>query len=100
MDGINIALLPDLSPVSINNVNCGNPFAGAGPNCEYFNNNDTGAHDIEYDGFNDAFTASVTGLFPGSHRYPGCHARPACLETGTLNEQTSSRNRRFPVRMS
>lgn len=67
VDGVNVALLPDLAPVSINNVNCGNPSGATGPNCEYFNNNDTGAFDLEYDGFTDAFTASVTGLAAGTH---------------------------------
>ncbi len=67
IDGTNIALLPDLSPVSINNVNCGNPPGSTGPNCEYFNDNSGGLFDMEYDGFTDAFTASVTGLSAGSH---------------------------------
>lgn len=67
LDGVNIALLPDLSPVTINNVNCGNPYDGSGPNCGFFNNNETGAYDMEYDGFTDVFTATATGLAAGSH---------------------------------
>lgn len=67
VDGTNIALLPDLEPVSINNVNCGNPPGSVGPNCEYFNDNSSGVFDMEYDGFTDVFTASVTGLSAGSH---------------------------------
>ncbi len=62
----NIAIAPDSNPVSINNVNCGNPFEGVGPNCDFYNNNDASDggpfFDIEYDGFTDSFTASVTGL--------------------------------------
>ena len=71
VDGINVALAPDGNPVSVNNVNCGNPYSGSGPNCAYFNNNDPTDggpfFDIEYDGFTDVFTASVTGLTPGEH---------------------------------
>ncbi|OEY66842.1 choice-of-anchor L family PEP-CTERM protein [Marinobacter sp. X15-166B] len=64
VNGVNIAEAPDGQPVSINNVNCGNPFSGAGPNCDFYNNNETGVFDIEYDGFTDVFTASVLGLDP------------------------------------
>jgi hypothetical protein len=43
VNGVNVALLPDgVTPVSINNVNCGNPVDGADPtphNCAYFVNN-------------------------------------------------------------
>ncbi len=71
VDGVNVALAPDGNPVSVNNVNCGNPYSGSGPNCAYFNNNDFSSggpfFDIEYDGFTDVFTASVTGLTPGEH---------------------------------
>ena len=67
LNGTNIALLPDTNPVSINNVNCGNPPGATGPNCEYFNDNSTGAFDLEYDGFTDMFTATATGLSAGTH---------------------------------
>ncbi|HHI76534.1 MAG TPA: PEP-CTERM sorting domain-containing protein [Gammaproteobacteria bacterium] len=71
VDGVNVALAPDGNPVSVDNVNCGNPYSGSGPNCAYFNNNDPTDggpfFDIEYDGFTDVFTASVTGLTPGEH---------------------------------
>lgn len=71
VDGTNIALAPDGQPVSINNVNCGNPYVGVGPNCEVYNNNDLNDggpfYNIEYDGFTDKFTAAITGLTPGTH---------------------------------
>lgn len=74
VDGVNIALIPGTStPVAINNVNCGNPFTGVGPNCALFNNNDPTngiptAFDVEYDGFTDVFVASIIGLSAGTHR--------------------------------
>ena len=42
VNGVNYALIPPVTgiPVSINNVNCGSPFVGAGPNCESYRNND------------------------------------------------------------
>ncbi len=45
LNGVNIAGAPagcsDAGlPVSINNVNCGNPHVGQGPNCDCFRNND------------------------------------------------------------
>ena len=71
VDGVNIAIAPDGNPVSINNVNCGNPFSGAGPNCAFYNNNDLQDggpfFDIAYDGFTDVFTAQILGLTAGSH---------------------------------
>ena len=71
VDGVNVALAPDGQAVSVNNVNCGNPLAGAGPNCDSYNNNDISDggpfFDIAYDGFTDVFTASVLGLSAGSH---------------------------------
>lgn len=41
VNGVNVALLPDnVTPVSINNVNCGNPVGDPTPhNCAYFINN-------------------------------------------------------------
>lgn len=67
----NIALAPDGNPVSIDNVNCGNPYSGVGPNCDIFNNNDlndsSSPFDIEYDGFTDSLTASAIGLGAGTH---------------------------------
>lgn len=71
VDGVNIATAPDGQAVSINTVNCGNPFSGAGPNCSSYNNNDISDggpfFDLAYDGFTDVFTASILGLSAGSH---------------------------------
>ena len=65
VDGVNIALIPGTdTPISINNVS-------DVTNTEFFNNNDpsfgTPSFNIEYDGFTDVFTVSVTGLEPGEH---------------------------------
>jgi len=61
-DLINVALIPGTStPVAINNVNLGS-------NSTYYNNNDLddgSTYPFEYDGFTDAFTASITGLTAG-----------------------------------
>jgi len=71
VDGTNVAIAPDGNPVSINNVNCGNPFAGSGPNCSVFNNNDLQDggpfFSFEYDGFTDSLVAQALGLGPGTH---------------------------------
>jgi hypothetical protein len=67
VDGVNIAIAPDGNPVTINNVNCGNPYSGVGPNCSSFNNNESGIFDIQYDGFTDVFTAEILGLSAGTH---------------------------------
>ncbi|MDY6798065.1 MAG: choice-of-anchor L domain-containing protein [Pseudomonadota bacterium] len=71
VDGTNVAIAPNGDPVSINNVNCGNPLSGSGPNCGSFNNNDLDDggpfFDIEYDGFTDAFVAQALGLGAGTH---------------------------------
>lgn len=78
LDGVNIALAPDASFVSISNVNCGNPYSGVGPNCASFNNNDgTGAYANPYDGFTDVFTATALGLAPGEH-----HIKLAIADAG------------------
>jgi len=83
LDGVNIALIPGTNtPVSINTVNAGNPDWENPPvpsYPQYFNNNDTmqwdqatqsyiytpAAHDIQYDGFTDVFTAAAQGLTAG-----------------------------------
>lgn len=69
VNGANIAIAPDGEPVSIDNVNCGNPHEGAGPNCGVFNNNDLDdggpSFDLQYDGFTNTLGASVLGLDTG-----------------------------------
>lgn len=71
VDGKNIAKAPDGQTVSINNVNCGNPYGGAGPNCEVFKNNEASedgpVYNIQYDGFTNTLLASITGLGEGVH---------------------------------
>lgn len=65
----NVALIPGTStPVSINNVNGGNPIGINPSNAQYFNNNDSnGAFPFEYDGFTDVFTIAMKGLSAGTH---------------------------------
>ena len=67
LNGVNIAVAPagcsDAGrPVSINNVNCGNPYVGAGPNCDCFRNNDLddggGLINTELDGLTQVFFAT------------------------------------------
>ncbi|MDJ0531102.1 MAG: choice-of-anchor L domain-containing protein [Xenococcaceae cyanobacterium MO_207.B15] len=72
LDGQNIALIPGTNiPVSINNVNGGNPLGTNASNSQFYNNNDLSDggpfFNIEYDGFTDVFTAQFLGLAPGSH---------------------------------
>jgi hypothetical protein len=67
LNGENIALIPGTNtPVSINNVNGGNPIGTNATNPQFFIDNSTGAFNIEYDGFTTIFTAQATGLVPGS----------------------------------
>ncbi|MBE9050197.1 PEP-CTERM sorting domain-containing protein [Nostocales cyanobacterium LEGE 11386] len=67
LNGENIALIPGTTtPVSINNVNGGNPLGVDASNPAFYINNNTGAFNIEYDGFTTVFTAQATGLVAGS----------------------------------
>lgn len=67
VDGENIARIGE-EFVAINTVNCGQDGEGPGVNCNRFNANTNGTFNIEYDGFTDVLTASITGLAPGEHR--------------------------------
>ncbi|NJM21013.1 MAG: PEP-CTERM sorting domain-containing protein [Richelia sp. SL_2_1] len=72
LDGQNIALIPGTTtPVSINNVNGGNPLGNNASNSQFYVNNDPSDggpfFDIEYDGFTKVFTAQALGLTPGKH---------------------------------
>lgn len=61
LDGQNIALLPDNSPVQINTVN-------SVENTDLFKRNiNPVSFDIEYDGFTVALTANLNNLTPGAH---------------------------------
>lgn len=82
LDGNNIALIPGTStPVSINNVNGGNPFGVGASNPDLFNNNDLNDggpfFDIQYDGFTDVFLAQALGLSEGTH-----HIKLAIADAG------------------
>lgn len=62
LDGVNVATLPDGSPVSINTVN-------NGVNSAYYNDNDTqpGPYNNQMDGFTTGIQVSVAGLSAGLH---------------------------------
>lgn len=91
LDGENIALAPNGSPVSINNVNCGSSGTGTGPNCGSFNNNDDGSFDFEFDGFTDTLTAQATGLSPGTHtlKFAVGDAGDSALDSGVFIQGSS-----------
>jgi hypothetical protein len=85
LNGVNIALAPPGcsnagSPVSINNVNCGNPYVGAGPNCNCYRNNDLddggGSINTELDGLTQVFFATGT-ILPGTN-----HIKIAIADAG------------------
>lgn len=68
LDGTNLALIPGTStPVSINNVNNGNPFGSSGTNSAFFRNNPQGTGTIEtqYDGLTTVLKSTALGLKPG-----------------------------------
>lgn len=69
VNGINIAFIPStIIPVSINNLNCGNPYGSADNYCALFINNDLQDggpfFDTEADGFTVVLTAT-TAVTPG-----------------------------------
>jgi hypothetical protein len=85
LNGTNIAVAPmgcsgAGSPVSINNVNCGNPYVGVGPNCDCFRNNDLddggGSINTELDGLTQVFFATGT-ILPGAN-----HIKIAIADAG------------------
>jgi hypothetical protein len=72
LGGNNIALIPGTTtPVSINNVNGGNPFGTNSTNPAFFNNNDLSDggpfFNLQYDGFTKIFTAQALGLGEGEY---------------------------------
>lgn len=85
LNGTNIAIAPPGcsgagSAVSINNVNCGNPYVGIGPNCDCFRNNDLddggGTIYTELDGLTQVFFATGT-ILPGTN-----HIKIALADAG------------------
>ncbi|MCC5611262.1 choice-of-anchor L domain-containing protein, partial [Nostoc sp. CHAB 5834] len=73
VDGKNIALLPVTgTPVSISNVNGGDPLGTNAQNPVFYNNNDLSDggpfFNIQYDGFTNVFTAQAKGLAAGRHK--------------------------------
>jgi hypothetical protein len=74
LNGTNIALLPDMvTPVSVNNVNCNNPYnPPTGSYCDLFINNDLddggGAIDTEMDGLTVVLTAT-SAVNPGVNHF-------------------------------
>jgi hypothetical protein len=87
--GDNIAIVPGFCsdpglPVAINNVNCGNPYSGVGPNCGCYHNNDLddggGAIDTEMDGLTSIFFATAT-VSPGAWH----HIKLAIADAGDRN---------------
>ena len=61
VNGVNIAKIPTTSiDVSIDNVNLGSYS-------QYYNDNEYGAVNIQYDGFTDVFTATATNLLVGNN---------------------------------
>ena len=82
VDGNNIALIPGtIIPVSINNVNGGNPYGNNSSHPQFYNNNDSSDggpyYNLEYDGFTDVFMAQALGLSAGTH-----HIKLAIADAG------------------
>jgi len=85
LDGRNIALIPGTTtPVSINNINGGNPFGEDAANPEIYKNNDTSdlaegedGFAFEYDGFTNVLTAESLNIGPGKH-----HIKLAIADAG------------------
>ena len=63
---MNIAVIPETTiPVTINNLNCGNPYLSDDKYCSLFNNNEgLTDFDTEMDGFTVVLTAT-TAVNPG-----------------------------------
>jgi len=97
LDGENIATLEDNSPVSINSINCGNPFEpdSDSPSCSSFVNNDwsTGGpyYKTEADGFTRVLTSGVSTRQGGTHtmKLAVADAADSLFDTNVLFEEGS-----------
>lgn len=101
LDGKNIALVPGTTtPVSINNVNGGNPFGTNATNPSLYINNPpgSGAYDIQYDGFTKVLTAQAEGLAPGTHNIKLAIADTAdtSFDSGVFIQANSFSNQPVP----
>lgn len=87
LDGVNIATLPDASPISIDNINLGS-------NSGLFNDNTGGANDIEFDGFTNVLQISATGLAAGLHtmEFAIADAGDSVLDSWIMIEASSFSN--------
>ena len=93
VDDVNIALIPGTTdPVTINNVNGGNPLGTNATNPDLFNCNDLSdcgaSFDLEYDGFTDLFVAQALGLGAGDHhiKIAIADASDSILDSGVFIE--------------
>ncbi|KAF0235264.1 MAG: PEP motif putative anchor domain [Desulfovibrionaceae bacterium] len=102
LDGVNIALLPDLTPVSINNVNLNSNSS------KYINNSVTGGVDgpvvanpldIQYDGFTTVLTAKALNLGSGQHTISIqiADALDYVLDSGVFIQANSFSNTQTPT---
>lgn len=91
LNGVNIALLPDASPVSIDTVNLGS-------NSGLYNDNDNGINDLEYDGFTDVFYLSALGLGAGTHTmsFEIADSGDGVLDSGVFVQAKSFSNQPVP----
>jgi hypothetical protein len=63
VNSTNCAIINDY-PVSVNNINNGNPFGTGGPNSDFYINNDTFDYNTQLDGFTKVLTCS-SAVNPG-----------------------------------
>jgi hypothetical protein len=87
VNGVNRALVPGAAvPVAINNINCGDTGAGAGPNCNLFIDNTAGTIDTEFDGLTRVLTltAAVTPNVPNTLKIAIADTGDAILDSAVF----------------